>query len=224
MADTRLAEERSAMQTPRLALAAAAAFLLSALPAGQAEAQILVHPMKFSASGRAQGVDPRDGDQIPLRIRARDRDLVNLGQGFATSRRAPREEILALLLDCASLQGRIVVYNTLLGTVLQQLTGVIDFSGGAIVGEKDGVQVTSDVRGSMIFNDTPDGANSIEAGLTEAVMQIKYADFLGTQCPSRARGTMLGTLDVTVDSTLFKVLFGNARISVNSPVGTVGVL
>ncbi len=206
-----------------LALAAATALLLSAALAPDAEAQIRVHPLKLSVGGVAQGLDA-DGDQVALRVRGRDRDLANLAQGFPTTRKLPKGEILALLLDCASEDGRIVVYDKVSGLVLAQLTTVIDFSNDTVLGEKNGLLLKADMRGEMTFNDLPDGANSIEGGQARAVVQIRYADFAGTQCPSRVKGVVVGTIGVTVDAQFLAVLFGKGKLIAAPPVGVVGIL
>jgi hypothetical protein len=142
--------------------------------------------------------------------------LVNLARGRAIDAPVPGNEVMALVFDCASGEGSLVVFDTLAGTVLVPW---------AIVERQDLLLAPNGGAFALQFEvaEVGENENGIDDGYLVMTAQFKPGPM---SCPSGIKASVSGALDVTVtddvgtDSLTAVLLKGKASFS-SDPIDQV---
>jgi hypothetical protein len=142
--------------------------------------------------------------------------LVNLARGRAIDAPVPANEVMALVLDCATGEGSLAVFDALAGTVLvpwaiiERQDLLLAPNGGAFALELEVAEVG-------------ENENGIDDGYLVVTAQFKPGPM---NCPTGIKATVSGAIDVTVtddvgtDSLTAVLLKGKASFS-SAPIDEV---
>jgi hypothetical protein len=165
-----------------------------------------VLPLKASFSASAQ--DEQDGQPKIVRLRLTEAALINLARGRAHDAAVPANEILALLLDCSTGVGQLVVFNTSTRTVL------------AVAGEVDTAGAVEDVtKGEAIMFVSilnVGGSNhQLTAGFLVLVTKFSKA---GVGCPAKVQASVTGVIRAVITDEM-----GPEHVTVLVPKGKMTI-
>lgn len=115
--------------------------------------------------------------------------LVNLARGRAADAAVPAGEVLAMVLDCATGEASLVVFETVGGTVLET------------IGTSDDEDLVTALDGAGAFGavvelaDVGNATNGIDGGYLVVTAQFRTGP---GNCPTGIKATAGGVLDVTI--------------------------
>jgi hypothetical protein len=138
-------------------------------------------------------------------------------------RSVPKNQILALLMDCNSPNGRIVVWDMDTGMVLVNVTEVISFDSAVDKTRNSDTTHAEDVV-DIVFIDQMAGTHSIDGGDVVLAVKLKWGDYMGNSCPRSGRGSLLGTISVTTDGFAIDALLSKGRLTIKPPIDQTGIL
>lgn len=179
------------------------ALLLAAIALPSAARADAVYALELSFSG----VVVTDGELAKQKVT--NEALLNLARGRAVDAPVPGNEVMALVFDCVTGEGSLVVFDGLAGSVLVTwATGdaedlLLAPNGGAFALDLDVAEVGGD-------------ENGIDDGYLVVTAQFKPG---AMNCPSGIKANVSGALDVTVtddvgtDSLTAVLLKGKASFS-----------
>ena len=170
------------------------------LPLTTSAAEVL--PVKASLSAISQ--DEVSGQPKIARFEVTDKAIVNLARGRAPDAAVPANEILALLVNCATREGNLIVFDTTSRAVL------------AVVADIDNSWLVEDVRkveGLMLLDIRNVGSpsNKLDGGLL--MLAVKFRK-VATGCPAKIQASVTGVVHATItDDT------GTESVTVPIPKG-----
>ena len=182
---------------------------------------ILVHPLKLTMTALVQGSN--GPENVIEKTIVHEKEIVNLAQGLDEDRSVPKNEILALLMDCNSPNGRIVVWDTDTSMVLVNVTEVISFD-SAVDKTRNSDTTHAEAVVDIVFIDQMAGLNSIDGGDAVAAVKLKWGDYMDSSCPRSGRGSLLGTISVTTDGFAIDALLSKGRLTIKPPIDQTGIL
>jgi hypothetical protein len=165
------------------------------LPAAALANPITIHPLKLILAG---GFQLFAGEMAKGKIG--DKHIVNLAQGHDIDTKVPKNEILALEIDCATGDVTLILWNTNTNTQIgTDVSTTFSMTDDIATQDKKGVAHTSFSIGDFDFNNLGNATWGITDRSIEVAPTVKYGDDTGTVCPQVVKTTLLGTIDIIVD-------------------------
>jgi hypothetical protein len=173
-------------------------------------AEVLPVKASFSLSGQ----DDQNGQPKITRLRVTEAALINLARGRLPDAAVPADEILALLLDCSTGVGELIVFNTSSRTVL------------AVVGEVDTAGAVEDVtKGEAIMVVEILSVGGENHGLTAGflVLAAKFSK-AAVGCPAKVQASVTGVIRALITDDIgpehVTVLVPKGKMTIGPSLGT----
>ena len=148
---------------------------------------------------------------------ANDKDIVNLAQGRSVEFKVPKNEILAITIDCATGDAQVVVWNTTTDMQIVAVSTVFSTTDDIAIHEKNGVEVWAFSIASFDFNPLGNATWGITGGTLDVAATVKFGDESGSVCPSTVKAFVLGKLGIVVDGDSFEILVIKGKLAAGKP-------
>lgn len=190
-----------------------------AVPGVASADPITTHPLKMSLAGGFEFAGE------VFKGKATDKDIVQLAQGRTLEDKPPKNEILAVRIDCATGDATIVVWdkdiNAAPAAILQTVSNTFSTTDEIATHTKGGDAVFSFSIAEFDFQTLGNMTWGITGGSIEAAAVVKYGDETGSVCPSSLKATVLGTAEITADTESIDLLVIKGKVAAKKPIHIV---
>ena len=170
------------------------------------------HPLKFSGGSVFEFFGTLEKAKVSAR------HIIRLAQGLDVDVRPPKNEILALTVDCASGDAQLVVWDTATDMPIVAVSGSFSTTDDIAVQYKDVDPSKAVSIGQFDWNALGNATFGITGGTIGFAATIKYGDESGTVCPSKINIALLGTLDIVVAGSPLSLLMNKGKARASRPV------
>lgn len=177
---------------------------------------VTTHPVKLALVG---GFELFAG--FLAKGKATDKDLVNLAQGRSVEMKPPKNEILALRIDCATGDSTLVVWDTTTDMQIVAVSSTFSMSDDIAIQNKGADPAQAFSVGQFDWQALGNATDGITGGTMAVAAVIKYGDVMGSVCPTVVKATVIGTADIVADGLTIDLLVIKGKAAAKSPVHVV---